>query len=191
MLRVIAVRTGDKFDEWYEHNLKHMIDTYSNLKYDQFEVIRDDEYDGVFNKLLMFDKYRDGQNIYFDLDVIIKGDCSHLCREKLTVCHAWWREPWHTPLNSSIISWAGDQSKIYNKFIEDPEYYMLKYEKGIDQYLYENHQVQVYGHTDSYCSYQTIQEEEDYNVYLFNQRADQMKLPGWFQRFQLPQQQHP
>ena len=50
-----------------------MIDTYSGLKYDEFVVIRNDEYEGVFNKLQMFDLYRDGQNIYFDLDVIIKS----------------------------------------------------------------------------------------------------------------------
>ena len=73
-MRVICVRTGDKFDSWYEENLKHMIDTYSNLNYSSFEIIRDDVYEGVYNKLLMFDRYRDGQNIYFDLDVLIKGD---------------------------------------------------------------------------------------------------------------------
>ena len=53
MLRIIAVRTGDKFDQWYEDNLKYMIDTHSQLKYDEFVVIRDDQYEGVFNKLLM------------------------------------------------------------------------------------------------------------------------------------------
>ena len=42
-----------------------MIDQYSNLKYDKFEVIHTQLYEGVFDKLQMFDKFRDGQNIFF------------------------------------------------------------------------------------------------------------------------------
>ena len=38
-MRVIVVNTGDKFDQWYTDNLKYMIDNYSNLNYDKFEVI--------------------------------------------------------------------------------------------------------------------------------------------------------
>ena len=51
-LRVICVRTGDKFDQWYEDNYKYMIDKYSGLEYDDYVVIRDDVYDdeyGCFN----------------------------------------------------------------------------------------------------------------------------------------------
>ena len=43
-MRIIAVNTGIKFGEWYVDNLKHMIDNYSGLKYDSFEVIRDEKY---------------------------------------------------------------------------------------------------------------------------------------------------
>lgn len=45
MIRVICVRTGNKYSQWYEDNLKHVIDTYSGLEYDSFEVIRDNEYE--------------------------------------------------------------------------------------------------------------------------------------------------
>ena len=185
-MRVICVRTGDKFDRWYEDNLKYMVDTYSGLEYTEFVVIHKDVYDGVFNKLQMFDLFRDGQNIYFDLDVIIKGDCNNFLRKDLTVCHAWWRDVWHTPLNSSIISWEGDRSDVFKFFIEDPEYYMLKYNLGIDQLLYENIDVKRYNQSDGYCSYQTITTQEDYNVYLFNQRYLSMLQPGWHERFCMP-----
>jgi hypothetical protein len=185
-MRVICVRTGDKFDSWYEKNLKHMIDTYSNLDYSSFEVIRDDVYEGVYNKLLMFDRYRDGQNIYFDLDVLIKGDCNKFIQKDFTLCHAWWRKEYHTRVNSSIMSWYGDQSHIFNEFNKDPEYYMMKYNKGIDQIIYENMKYKVYGCVDSYCSYQTVTNEKDYSVYLFNQNHQAMKLPGWHQQYQLP-----
>ena len=163
-----------------------MIDTYSGLKYDEFVVIRNDEYEGVFNKLQMFDLYKNGQNIYFDLDVIIKGDCNHFLRKELTVCHAWWRDAWHTPLNSSIISWCGDRSDVFDFFIKDPEYYMLKYNLGIDQLLYENINLQTYNESDGYCSYQTVTSEENYSVYLFNQLYQEMKLSGWHETFCKP-----
>ena len=53
MLRVIAVRTGTKYSQWYVDNLKNMIDNYSNLKYDRFEVLTENNYETVFNKLDM------------------------------------------------------------------------------------------------------------------------------------------
>lgn len=186
MLRVICVCTGDKFDEWYVANLKHMVDTYSGLKYDEFVVIREDEYDGVFNKLQMFDLYRDGQNIYFDLDVIIRDDCNYLLRKDFTVCHAWWRDMWHTPLNSSIMSWEGDRSDIFNIFNESPDRFMMEYDKGMDQYLFEQVKYKLYTQEDRYCSYQTVTVEEDYSVYIFNQRYREMLRPDWFSKYCMP-----
>ena len=47
-MRIICVNTGNKFDSWYTRNLKHMIDTYSGLKYDEFVVISSENYKGVF-----------------------------------------------------------------------------------------------------------------------------------------------
>ena len=37
-MRIICVNTGDKFDQWYTDNLKYMIDNYSNLNYDKFDI---------------------------------------------------------------------------------------------------------------------------------------------------------
>ena len=42
--------TGTKFDTWYVDNLKHMIDTYSNLDYNCFEVIDCLKLGGVYDK---------------------------------------------------------------------------------------------------------------------------------------------
>ena len=182
-MRIICVRTGDKYDQWYEDNLKYMIDKYSGLEYDSFEVIRDDVYElSVANKLLMFDRYREGQNLFFDLDVCIKGDCNRFLYESLHVLRAWWRPDYHTPLNSSIISWQGDYSHIYKEWESDPEYYMFKDHKGIDQFLYEQ-----YNPTAIYYGFNSIQtiEEEDprYAVTLFNQRYEYMKRNGWWSKY--------
>ena len=168
-----------------------MVDNYSNLEYNAFEVITENRYDderGVFNKLLMFEKFKDGQNIYFDLDILIKGDCNKFLREDFTLCHAWWRPAYHTPLNSSIMSWTGDMSKIHNKFLEDPEYYLFKYYRGMDQFLFENIQYKTYNKDDGYCSYQTVTEEEDYPVYLFNQRYKCMKDNEWYKKYFMSQE---
>jgi len=187
VLRVICVNTGSKYTDWHTDNLKHMVDQYSGLEYDSFECITDDVYDddrGVFNKLQMFQRFTDGQNIYFDLDILIKGDCNHFLRKDFTLCYAWWREAFHTPLNSSIVSWNGDVSHIFNTFIEDPEYYMFKYNRGIDQFIYENFKYNTYSIEDKYCSYQTVLDEDDnYNVYLFNQRYQFMQKDLWFKKY--------
>lgn len=185
-MRVICVNTGDKYDQWYTDNLKHMIDTYSQLKYDSFEVITEEIYGGVYDKLQMFDKFRDGQNIYFDLDVLIKADCNQFLKKDLTVCHAWWRKAFHTPLNSSIISWQGDRSRIFKFWNDDWINMMRKYYLGIDQYLYEVYRPKIF--TEGFCSFQTITDEKDYNVYLFNQTHEHMKSPGWWSKYFLQYQ---
>lgn len=184
-MRVICVCTGNKYSQWYVDNLKYMVDNYSGLDYTEFVCITDDVYEGVFNKLLMFDRYRDGQNIYFDLDLIIKDDCNRFLRKDFTLCKAWWRPALHTPLNSSIMSWSGDYSLIYSKFAVDPDYYMIKYYRGIDQYLFENIKYNVF--SNGYCSYQTTKEEQKYSVYLFNQLHQEMKLPRWYSDYLIPQ----
>jgi len=185
-MRVICVNTGTKYSEWFVDNLKHMIDTYSNLKYNSFEVIRDDIYDderGVFNKLLMFKYFTDDQNIYFDLDMLIKGDCNNFLRKDFTLCHAHWRDPHHTPLNSSIMSWVGNHSYIFETFENNPEYFMMKYNRGIDQFIYENIKYKLYNKEDGYCSFQTVLDEQDYSIYLFNQRNANMKNKDWYSKY--------
>ena len=178
------VRTGIKYNQWYEDNLVYMIDNYSNIKYDILEVVRDNKFDddrGVFNKLQMFNKFTESHitNLYFDLDVCIKKDCNYFLKEEFTLCHAWWRDPHHTPLNSSIMSWKGVCSHIYKKFIEDPEYYMFKYHRGIDQFIYENIKYNTYKDKSLYYSFREAPEEKDASICLFNQRYEFMKQKGW------------
>lgn len=192
-MRIICVCTGSKYNQWHVDNLQHMIDNYSNIKYDSFEVIRDNPYKGVFNKLLMFEKFTDGNNLYFDLDILIKGPVGNLYRKDLTLLHAWWRDVWHTPLNSSIISWQGDNSYIFKHFSENEDEYMREYaglsergdiyKKGMDEYLYkEIPTYETYGRIC--CSIKNLEipfgvEPEDFNIWLFNQRHFYMTEDGW------------
>ena len=178
-MRIICVNTGNKFGQWYVDNLKHMIDNYSGLKYDSFEIIEEEKYKGVFNKLQMFDKFRDGENLYFDLDICIYNKVPNLIRKNLTVLHAWWRDRAHTSFNSSIISWTGDQSHIYNTFKKDVNMWQEKYNKGIDQMLEENFEVANY---DKICysikGNEYNKKDDNYSIMLFNQ-SQYLMLPGW------------
>ena len=137
-MRIICCKFGDKFTDWHVDNLKHMIDTYSGLKYDSFEVITENPYNNVFNKLQMYSKFKDGQNLYFDLDVVIFKKLPNLARRYFTLLDdTWWREPAHTPLNSSIVSWEGDVSYIWNTFKMYEDENLEYYKRGSDEFYYE------------------------------------------------------
>jgi hypothetical protein len=123
-----------------------MIDNFSGLEYDSFEVIEKDLYGNWYNKLQMYDKFRDGQNLYFDLDMIIFGKLPDLTRNVFTLLDdSYWREPAHTPLNSSVVSWTGDVSYIWKKFKEKEDYFMKKYYKGSDEFYYKEIDYETYG----------------------------------------------
>ena len=179
-MRIIAVNTGVKFGEWYVDNLKHMIDKYSGLEYESFEVIRDEKYEAWFNKLQMFDKFRDGENLYFDLDICIYNKVPNLIRKEPTVLHAWWRDRDHTTFNSSIISWTGDHSYIYETFKKDTNMWQEKYNKGIDEMLEKeklivnNYEKVCYSIKDN----EYKPKDDNFSIMLFNQRQYLME-EGW------------
>jgi len=144
-MRIICCLFGNKFNQWHVDNLKHMIDTYSGIEYDSFEVITEDLYGNWYNKLQMYDKFRDGENLYFDLDIVISGKLPNLIRKEFTLLNdTWWREEAHTPLNSTIVSWTGDVSHIWDKFKADDTYYLEKYAKGSDEFYYREIEYQTY-----------------------------------------------
>ena len=178
-MRVICVCTGEKYTDWHVQNLKNMLDKYSGLEYNEYVVLTKDKYNGVFNKLLMFDEFRDGENLYFDLDLVIYNKIPNLIRQNVTVLHAWWREAEHTPYNSSIISWTGDQSHIYKTFLEQEDYYLTKYNRGIDEFLYKEIGVDTY---EPVCysiqDKEYNQKDENYSICLLNQRQHLME-EGW------------
>lgn len=138
-MRIICCKFGKKFTNWHVKNLKYMIDTHSGLKYDEFCVIEDDLYGNWYNKLQMYDKFRDGENLYFDLDLIIYKKLPNMIRKDFTLLYDYWKkeENSHTPLNSSIVSWTGDASHIWNKFKSNEKHYLSVYNKGSDEFYYK------------------------------------------------------
>ena len=64
----------------------------------------------------MFDKFRDGENLYFDLDVCIYNKLPNLIRKDLTVLHAWWRDSIIHHLTLQSYLGLVFQSYIYKTF---------------------------------------------------------------------------
>jgi len=190
-LRIICCRFGEKFTDWHVDNLKHMIDTYSGLEYDSFEVMEEDLYGNWYNKLLMYDKFRDGENLYFDLDVVIHNKLPDLVRKNFTLLDdGWWREPAHTPLNSSIVSWTGDESDIYDKFDAHEEYYLKKYNKGSDEFYYREDwgkNYETYGRVCPSIKYY-LYEKPAYSIVTLGQYHHLMEKgwTGWWSEYFIP-----
>ena len=177
-MEVILVNTPPEYgNKLYISNITYMLEKV-NSKFEKIHVIDDVVYGGVYDKLRIFDKFRDGQYLYLDLDVVIKSNIDHLCRESFTLLDAWWRPMFHTPLNSSIMSWKGNYSHIHDKFAKDPDYYMIKYNKGIDEFIYKEIEYKTYGMV---CNSFNWNNSDDYPVTLYNQAKDKM----WDNKFTL------
>tara|TARA_E500000318_G_scaffold10018_1_gene8988 strand:+ start:559 stop:1179 length:621 start_codon:yes stop_codon:yes gene_type:complete len=190
-IRIICTRTGDKFNQWWEDNLKFMVDKYSNIEYDEFVCIRDNRFEddyGTFNNLIMFDRYRDNDwiNLQFDLDVIIKGDCNKFLKKELHVCDSrqWQSETYYTYINrisSDIVSWSGDYSYIYQNIVDNLDYNYVKYHQGIDPYIFEVYNPKRF--ESGYTSIQTLTDYRDYDIIFFNGHADTMLKNGWWRNY--------
>ena len=194
-MRIICVRTGEKYTDWHVRNLKHMIDNYSGLSYDSFEVIENDLYGNWYNKLQMYDKFRDGENLYFDLDMVIYKKLPNLIRKDFTLLYDYWREgvETHTPLNSSIVSWTGDVSHIWKKFKSNDNYYLTKYNKGSDEFYYKEIDYKTYG--DVCYSIKEHEYDKDgkpeYSVCTLGQMQHLMEegWNGWWSKYYISQKQ--
>jgi len=191
-MRIICCRFGTKFTDWHVNNLKHMIDNYSGLSYDSFEVIENDIYGNWYNKLQMYDKFRDGENLYFDLDVIIYDKLPNLIRKEFTLLDdSWWRVPAHTPLNSSIVSWTGDKSWIWDKFKSNDTEYLKVYNKGSDEFYYKQILYETYDKICPSIKNYIYEKPKDYSIITLGQMHHILEegWSGWWSNYLLSQKQ--
>jgi len=135
MTILVLVCTGDKYNKHDVANIEYQLHNVG-FDYDRAHVITRGE-GSVYDKLQMFEQCTKDENyVYFDLDLVIK-DPIDVVRDEFTLLFAWWRPPFHTPLNSSVMAWRGDRSDIAKNFKRE------KYAKGIDEYIYKevNHKI--------------------------------------------------
>ena len=160
MINVVCVNWGTKYPRTYTERLYNMVKRNTTRDFNFYVLTDQHVYEepiktielkagmkGWWNKLQMFDKevMPEGEWLYFDLDVVIYNKLPNLVREKFTLLDdTWWREPAHTPLNSSIVSWTGDVSHIWKKFKANDEEYLKKYNKGSDEFYYKEIDYETY-----------------------------------------------
>ena len=80
------------------------------------------------------------------------------------------------------MSWVGDNSEIYKKFEDDPEFWMLKYNKGIDEFLEKEFDIQKY---KVVCDSYLYTGFNTWPICIFNQANDIMREEGPWQKYTL------
>lgn len=154
-MNVVTVKIGSKYssdyvnalyDSIYSSNFYCYTDDSEGLNPNIKVIEPIEELDGVWNKLALFSLDL-GKVIYLDLDVVIQGDIESIYNvDTFTMVKCYWKpldqlyDGWMNNMdhniNSSVMVWNGlENIDIWNKFMEDPEYYMTKYH-GIDHFIF-------------------------------------------------------
>jgi len=108
------------------------------------------EIEGHWEKIKLFKYNTLGKILYLDLDIVIQKDIDHLFNyldKYPMICYTYWKPldfPYHkderwsynylSNFNSSVMLWE-DARHIYNKWLENQDYYMVKY-AGDDRFLF-------------------------------------------------------
>lgn len=119
-------------------------------------IPEENELEVWWNKLALFQQGMfNGTCLFFDLDVVIQNNIDHIIDyldpSCLTKVKSYWKNDNKTNYsvdfndlkssydmtnNSSVMLWEAEMiSDIWEYFLEDSEYYMLKY-RGIDRFIY-------------------------------------------------------
>lgn len=172
MITVVMVCTGDKYPRSAVSNIEYQLHN-AGFQYDRTHVITRGE-GSVYDKLKMFEQCtKDEHYVYFDLDLVIMKNVD-LIRDEFTLLYAWWRAPYHTPLNSSVMAWRGDKSYIAKNFRRE------KYDKGIDEYFFRECTYRIYDRIA--WSWAWDEREHDFPICLFNHDVE---IPEWTTKYML------
>lgn len=165
MINIISVKWGKKYSSADVNKLYKMVQRNLSVPF-SFYCLTDDEkdldldikpiqikedLDGVWNKLYMFEYFKSGINLYFDIDTIIQNNIDSLIdlvSDKVTMVKSYWKNinddlpEWIPTLrNSSVMLWKGDHSYIWKLFNKDPDLNMVRY-IGLDRWM-EDHKIDV------------------------------------------------
>lgn len=84
MLRVLTIRTGDKYPWGYVDKLANAVARNLSIPY-TFECITETEYPGWWGKVELFGRFKGDGFLWLDLDVVITGDLGVLCDTKADI----------------------------------------------------------------------------------------------------------
>lgn len=150
-------------------------------------------------KLETLNLFNEGDNILFDLDVVIINKLERLVSTKtrtLSVLYSQWKEGYITPIehaptlyNSSIMKWSGDQgADVFKYFSDNKDMILFKY-KGIDRYLFnEPVEVDLLPTSIAYSYWKGVRFKKDttpckfrpsYEVCIFNHGTKPKEVNDW------------
>tara|TARA_B110000858_G_C17796889_1_gene472941 strand:- start:104 stop:754 length:651 start_codon:yes stop_codon:yes gene_type:complete len=196
---VYCVNVGTKYGSEYVYKLKSAVEKHLKLPHkfwcitDKPELypfsIQSDDLPGYWNKISIFK--HTGTCLYFDLDVIIHNNIDKLVSNTYKLINPVWKDPRKAKFvsdrpdigtslnNSSVMTWS-NETKIYEKFIKDPEYYIFKYD-GDDRFLSHETTFKTFD-TDIIYSYRdgahwqfdntNFKYRPEYSVALFHQKPE-------------------
>ena len=164
MITVAFVKWGDKYDSKYVYRLQKMVSKNLNISHKFICItdkkipninciVPDNLFDleGWWSKMFLWKKgILTGKILYLDLDTVIQNNIDELINyspNKLCGVYTYWNDMYtdgsyehpmyryKTPFNSSVMVWnAGDYHWVWDKFEEDPNWYIMKY-YGDDKFL--------------------------------------------------------
>ena len=196
---IYCVNVGDKYSSDYVYKLKSAVERHLSFRHRFYCItdkthlypfaIQSDDLPGYWNKISIFK--HTGNCLYFDLDVIIHDDIDMLVSGKFKLINPIWKNPSKAKFvkdrpdigtslnNSSVMSWS-NETKIYEKFMKDPEYYIFKYD-GDDRFLSHETTFETFD-TNIIYSYRdgahykndntNFKYRPDYSVALFHQKPE-------------------
>lgn len=219
MINVLCVKWGDKYSSEYVNRLYSMVRRNMEVPFDFYcytdktDGIHPDVktipittgLEGVWPKLDLLDIFDYGENIFFDLDVVILNPLERLCSVKtrtFSVLYSQWKEGYLQPrarerfptlYNSSIMKWSGNQGKeVYDYFIKHKEMILFKY-VGIDRYLFnEPVQVDLLPTSIAYSYWQGVRFlkdttpeklRDDYEVCILNHGPKNSEVDSWVGKY--------
>jgi len=160
MKTILTLKYGDKYtsddvnriylDTNGKYNYVCVTDNPKGLHPNIYTISIDHEPDGHWEKVKLFQLNNLGKILYLDLDVSIQKDLDHLFNyldKHPVICYTYWKPlefPYHkdnrwsynylSNFNSSVMLWE-DATYIYEKWLKEQDYYMVKY-AGDDRFLF-------------------------------------------------------
>lgn len=128
-----------------------------------------------WNKLALFSEQMPfkGKCLFFDLDMKIKKSFE-IKYDGLVLVNNYTKKDmffrkhsYDVKINSSIMTWtAGEQTKLWNKFMKNRDYYMRKY-KGIDRFIvHEKFKYSVFD--DGLVNIVEMNDKPEAPIYMYN-----------------------
>lgn len=140
MILKTVLKSGGEYTIEHVYRMKKMLEQYVDCP-TQFVCYSDveirnvktrpllNDWDGWWSKIEMFRDIED--SFYIDLDMTINGNISDMVQSDSKFMALRNMNPRIGGIGSALMKWRGDFSRIYNTFLDDPEYFINRHSNKI------------------------------------------------------------